>query len=92
MYIYVVFTTEGLFEVTRESWPEWEIYISSWSGTKKVFKWSLFLFVWKYERLFVTTFFASSRKSSSGLKVELNQKGTNKIHFSNLNVLMKNKG
>ena len=29
MYIYVVFTTEGLFQVTRESRPEWEIYMSS---------------------------------------------------------------
>ena len=24
-YIYMVFTTEGLFEVTIESWPEWDL-------------------------------------------------------------------
>ena len=25
MYVYVVFTTEGLFEVAIESWPEWDL-------------------------------------------------------------------
>ena len=25
MYIYVVFTTEGFFEVAVESWPEWDL-------------------------------------------------------------------
>ena len=25
IYIYMVFTTEGLFEVAIESWPEWDL-------------------------------------------------------------------
>ena len=25
LYIYMVFTTEGLFEVAIESWPEWDL-------------------------------------------------------------------
>ena len=25
IYIYMVFTTEGIFEVTIESWPEWDL-------------------------------------------------------------------
>ena len=25
MYIYTVFTAEGLFEVAIESWPEWDL-------------------------------------------------------------------
>ena len=25
IYIYMVFTTDGLFEVTIESWPEWDL-------------------------------------------------------------------
>ena len=25
MYIYILFTTEGFFEVAIESWPEWDL-------------------------------------------------------------------
>ena len=25
LYIYMVFTTDGLFEVAIESWPEWDL-------------------------------------------------------------------
>ena len=25
MYIYMLFTTEGFFEVAMESWPEWDL-------------------------------------------------------------------
>ena len=25
IYIYMTFTTDGFFEVTKESWPEWDL-------------------------------------------------------------------
>ena len=25
IYIYIIFTTEGFFEVSTESWPEWDL-------------------------------------------------------------------
>ena len=44
LYLYMVFTTEGLFEVAIESWPEWNlnprplnsVYIYIYIGRMKV--------------------------------------------------------
>ena len=50
-HLYMVFTTEGLFEVAIESWPEWDLNHDHWIPLRKSISWENIFKMRKYVNL-----------------------------------------